>query len=244
MFCSVNGLGTTIRRPFAYADEFLVGTPSSIAYSPDLVAGNRNWEWSMRFLLEYPFFYELQQTLNGWYTGAQKQLVADYVQPYPGQRVLDVGCAVGHMVTYLPNAEYVGLDLNPAYIAKAKKQWPSKRFMVADAASDEVAALGEFDGILLFGLLHHLTDDEATKLFATAHRLLAPSGRVISVDNCWYDGQSAFEKWGVRNDRGQYARTADGYRALAMRSFSQVKVERRHGMLRFPYTLLVTDSRK
>jgi SAM-dependent methyltransferase len=197
----------------------------------------------MRFLLEHPFFYELQQTLNGWYTGAQKQLVAEYVQPYAGQRVLDIGCAVGHMTTYLPEAQYVGLDLNPRYIAKAKQRHPDKTFMVEDAASDAVAALGEFDCVLLFGLLHHLTDEEATKLFATSRRLLAPGGKVISVDNCWYEGQSAFEQWGVRNDRGQYARTGEGYQKLALQSFSQVKVERRHGMLRFPYALLVMDSR-
>ena len=197
----------------------------------------------MRFLLEHPFFYELAQTLNGWYSGAQRRLVEEFVEPEPGQRILDVGCAAGHMLTYLPGTDYVGLDLNPAYIAKAKQRHPDKRFMVADAASPEVAQLGEFDRVLLFGLLHHLNDDEASKLFATARRLLAPGGRVISVDNCWYEGQSAFERYMVRNDRGQFVRVSGGYEALARQSFSQVKVDIRHGMLRVPYALLVMDSR-
>lgn len=197
----------------------------------------------MAHLLDHPLLYEFAQTLSGWYSGTQRKLVKEFVKPYPGMRVLDVGCASGHVLKYLPDADYTGLDLNPDYVRRAKKRFPHARFMVADAASPEVAELGVFDCIMLFGLLHHLNDDEATTLLATARRLVGPSGKVISVDNCWYEGQSALERFFVRHDRGKFARTADGYRALSLKSFCEANIHIRHGMQRVPYALLVMESR-
>jgi SAM-dependent methyltransferase len=180
--------------------------------------------------------------LNGWYTGAQQKIVDEFVRPNPSMRILDVGCASGHVLRYIKGASYVGLDMNPRYIEAASAANPGKRFICADVATLAVSDIGQFDCVLLFGLLHHIDDQSASDLFSTLRKLVTANGRVISVDNCWTDGQSAFERFMVEHDRGKFARTGDAYSALARKSFPNVAYHIRKGMLRVPYSLLIMES--
>src|SRR6185437_14584872 len=81
------------------------------------------------------------------------------------RRVLDVGCGPGTNVHHFRNVEYVGLDINPGYIADARARH-GRDFRVADVTQLDPATLQPADMILLNSLLNHLDDAEVHRLLA------------------------------------------------------------------------------
>ena len=68
--------------------------------------------------------------------------------------------------------DYVGVDLNARYIDHARKTRKGA-FIVSDARHVDLPD-GRFDQILIFGLLHHLSDDDVRAVLAECRRLLVP----------------------------------------------------------------------
>jgi SAM-dependent methyltransferase len=85
--------------------------------------------------------------------------------------------------------------------------------------------LGQFDAVLLFGLLHHLDDGDCTTLLDVAARALAPGGRVISCDPTLHPGQHRISRWMSENDRGEYVRRPEAFDALARAAFDSVETQ-------------------
>jgi SAM-dependent methyltransferase len=170
----------------------------------------------------------------GLYIALQKGVGADRVRYRcldeaklkPGDRVLDVGCGPAYYFDRLPPVEYHGFDTSPDYIAYAQRRYGSRgQFrceLLTDAHLDELAPV---DAVLLFGLLHHLSDAESATLLDLAARALAPGGRVISVDPCLHPGQGRISRWMSENDRGEHVRTPDGFDRLARAAFGEVCTE-------------------
>ena len=85
----------------------------------------------MRSVLESPWAYNLMQVLSGWHVKGQKRLVSEVAKPSPGDRVLDIGCGTGAALSCLGQVDYTGLDMNPRYIAHARrKHGDTGRFLV------------------------------------------------------------------------------------------------------------------
>ena len=82
--------------------------------------------------------------------------------------------------------------------------------------------LPKFDAVMLMGLLHHLSDDEADGLLGLIARSLEPGGRVVALDTVFYDGQSRHSRWLAENDRGEFVRRPEGFRALASKHFGEI----------------------
>lgn len=178
----------------------------------------------------------LRQLLGnvGLYIALQKAVGADRVryrclddaELKPGERVLDVGCGPAYYVGRLPEVEYHGFDTSGRYIAYARDRFGDRgTFHCAVLTADHLAELPKFDAVLLFGLLHHLDDDECATLLDLAAQGLAPGGRVISVDPCLHPGQGRISRWMSENDRGEYVRTPEAFTGLAEASFGQVSGE-------------------
>ncbi len=175
---------------------------------------------------------------------ARSKLVQKYVRPLPGYRILEVGSGVSSILSYLPDTigEYTGFDMNPLYIEYAKKRWQDRancRFFcqkVEDAATLEK---GYFDVVLALGIVHHLSDNEATHLFNTAHHALKPNGALITYDNVYVENQNWLAKWFISRDRGRAVQTVEGYTRLASRHFVDIEGDIYHDMLRIPYTILI-----
>ena len=94
------------------------------------------------------------------------------------------------------------------------------------------------------GVLHHLDDADAVRLFELASAALKPGGRLITYDGCFVKDQSSLAKWFISRDRGQYVRDADGYVSLASQVFTHVRVSIRHDMMRIPYTRIILECQK
>ena len=78
-------------------------------------------------------------------------------QVLPGARVLDIGCATGDMLAALKPSYGVGVDINTAAIAEARRVRPELTFH--EMAAEEVGKLGEtFDYVILSGVLPQLYD--------------------------------------------------------------------------------------
>ncbi len=166
----------------------------------------------------------------------------DYARPTPGGRVLDIGCGPAEILDYLGDVQYTGFDLSPDYIAAASKKYGNRgHFFCQRVTRDVLPHEPSFDLVLAIGVLHHLTDDEARSLFELAHAVLVPGGRLVTLDGCYEEGQSKIARYLLSRDRGQYVRTAEGYRKLAEAVFTKAKQTVRHDLLRIPFTHLAME---
>jgi SAM-dependent methyltransferase len=175
-----------------------------------------------------------------------RRLVDDVVQPEPGMRVLDLGCGNGRLVPYLNGASYVGLDSNPSYVHAATSKWGSEstRFVVADLVRLADVEIESVDAVVLLGVLHHLPDDVASAALQGAAELLAPGGRVITMDPCFEPTQRSIARVLMALDRGRYVRHPADYLRLIESHLEDVTSEIWTDVYWFPYTHLVTTSHR
>ncbi len=96
------------------------------------------------------------------------------------RRVLDVGCGPGTNAPHFRGMDYLGLDINPAYVERARTRY-GMRFEVADVTRHEVR--GEpFDFILVNSLFHHIDDEGCDRILGHLATLLTDDGRIHVLD--------------------------------------------------------------
>jgi ubiquinone/menaquinone biosynthesis C-methylase UbiE len=99
------------------------------------------------------------------------------VEPKPGDRILDLGCAAGALTHFFSQsgATVIGVDSEPRAIAKARSLFPDLEFVEADVAKlpfgDE-----SFDKAVAGDLVEHLDDQAFTKMLDEVRRVLAREG--------------------------------------------------------------------
>lgn len=198
----------------------------------------------LRAALSLPSVYDFVQNLVGA-RRARIELVRDYLRPQPQQLVVDVGCGTGEMLDALPDdIRYIGFDLSQRYIDSARIRYGARaRFECRDVAQAVSLNVGSADLALAFGLLHHLEDNEVRSLLSTLRGLLAPGGRVVTIDPTLTAGQHPVAAFVARRDRGRNVRAPEQYRALAADVFGEVEVEVRHDLLRIPYSHCILQMR-
>jgi len=196
--------------------------------------------------LEKPFYYSLFRQLIVSSDHYERYLAC--VKPFPGCKILDIGCGVGDVLKVLPRdiGIYVGYDMNADYINAAKRRWNNRGTFVCERVSEANLPYSDyFDIVLATALLHHLDDTEASTLFELAHRVLKPGGTLITYDPVVkIEKQQFFEKWIISMDRGKAVRSLAEYNALAKKRFPKVVDTVLRGMLRFPYTIVVMQCTK
>ena len=174
--------------------------------------------------------------------GARMRYVREFVRPFPGCRILDIGCGPAEILAYLPYTigEYVGFDMNLDYIATAQRRWGHRgKFYCQKVDAATLAETDSYDIVLANGILHHLGDKEAAYLFDLAQRALRRGGWLVTYDNVYIENQHWLARWLIEHDRGRAVRTREGYEALARRCFSRVDSTILHDTLRVPYTILI-----
>ena len=187
-------------------------------------------------LLQIPLVYELltyglaKPDTNRW-------LTSDVIQIAPGMRVLDVGCGTAGILSLLPEVNYLGIDHNPRFIDKARSVYGSRgRFEVLDVNDPSFRSLGNFDRILVLGVLHHFNDDECALLMQSLSSSLSPSGRLITFDNTLAEGQHPIATLLSKLDRGHFSRKPAGYRRIIESHFEIEHHVVRHDLMRVPYS--------
>ena len=139
------------------------------------------------------------------------------------RRVLDVGCGPGTNTRHFAAADYIGVDLNPDYIAYARRRF-GRLFIVADVRTFEPPSGEKFDFILVNSLLHHIDDDGTHQILRSLAGLLTPEGHVHILDLILPDRPSlarAVARW----DRGDYPRPAEAWERIFRSYFDPVLTE-------------------
>lgn len=105
------------------------------------------------------------------------------VGPFVGQRVMEAGCGMGTMTSFLLQSEYVcGVDINARHLEdlKAKLGQPENlETFQSDLQDPKLRELAEknIDTIVCLNVLEHINDHEAT--LSHFHAALAPHGRLV-----------------------------------------------------------------
>jgi SAM-dependent methyltransferase len=145
----------------------------------------------------------------------------------PGHVVVDVGCGPAYYFNRLPGGiRYFGFDTSSRYIDYARRRFGDRGdFRTEIFGAEHVRELPPVDAVMLLGLLHHLSDQQARDLLGLAGRALAPGGRIISVDTCFEPNQGRISHWMSANDRGEFVRKPAGFVAIAEEFFADVDGE-------------------
>jgi len=168
--------------------------------------------------------------------------VNEHVRPRAGDRVLDIGCGPADILRYLPEVEYVGIDISPRYIAAARARYGSRGTFACQPVEEFVVdRAGCYDLVLATGVVHHLDDAAAAQLFRAARTALRPGGRLVTIDGCFVAGQSRAARFLLSRDRGQFVRPLEEYLRLAREAFPDVEPCVRHDLLRIPFTHLILE---
>lgn len=105
-----------------------------------------------------------------------KSVVA-LLDPQPGERILDIGCGTGQLTEYINQqaGEVVGVDQSEEMIAKARVNYPSLSFVVADACKMQFDT--PFDAIFSNAAFHWISDHKA--LIKNMYQNLKSAGRLV-----------------------------------------------------------------
>lgn len=170
-----------------------------------------------RRILGHPFVYD--QVRPRVVGGIDMRPVYGLLSAEARRSVLDVGCGTGDALRYLDGFDrYLGVDTDAVAIDAARKRWggrPNVRFEQRTLRAGDVAELAP-TGVVLSGVLHHLTNAEAEgvlRLAATSPRLV----RVVTNDIVFLPGM-LFNNLLAMMDRGRFCRDPDAYAELARRA--------------------------
>ncbi|MEO8289682.1 MAG: methyltransferase domain-containing protein [Gaiellaceae bacterium] len=111
------------------------------------------------------------------WTELRLDAVRDLVEPKPGERILDLGCAAGAVTHFVSTfgADAVGVDAQPLGIEKARALFPDLRFQVADVTELPFPD-ASFDKAVAADLVEHLDDEAFAGMLTEARRVLVPGG--------------------------------------------------------------------
>lgn len=125
---------------------------------------------------------------RGWGGYYHKRLADVYRrQVVPGQRVIELGCGQGDLLSVLKPREGVGVDFSPEVLVLARKRHPELRFVLADAHRlfPELSEDAKFDVIIISDLLNDVWDVQ--RILEQVARLTHPGTRLIinSYSRLW-----------------------------------------------------------
>ncbi len=189
----------------------------------------------IRSVLSSPYVYMSFQYLMGAH-GVWRRFVKEYVRPFPGAAMLDIGCGPANMLSYMPDVDYWGFDISQAYVDQATRKFGRRGHFICKMLTEaDLETLPKFDVVTASGVLHHMDDMTARHLLSLAHQALKPGGRLVTIDPCIVEGQNPIARFLIERDRGQNVRSAAGYAALVASVFAHSRIEVRHRAW-IPYT--------
>lgn len=148
------------------------------------------------------------------------------------RRILDMGCTVGHSTLpykeLFPEAEVWGIDVGAPVVRYAHARAAGMGLEVNFAqmnAEETTFPDGHFDLVVSHILLHETSGKAMPRIFAEAHRLLAPGGLMIHADLPPFDLMDPFTQFILDNETWYNNEPFWG----AMRDMDQIELAERAG---------------
>jgi len=161
-------------------------------------------------------FIRLRRLLENNFT-AQKNVIKKYLTVRDSEKILDIGCGTGEFSVFFKPENYTGIDIEPAYINYAKKNYQGK-FLLGDATRLPFSE-NSFDRAVILGVLHHLNDSLCHKIFIEMKRALNSGARILIMEDVSGAGDGWLTKKLHSFDKGGYIRTAEEYQILLQTHF-------------------------
>jgi SAM-dependent methyltransferase len=132
----------------------------------------------IRSILELPAVYRLAMRLFGS-EAHTKWLIDQVLAVREGDKMVDIGCGTGDILRHLPRVDYLGCDVNKAYIEAANRRYGDRGVFLLGTVEDWARDRRTHgaDLVLAKGVLHHVDDGEVRRLLHFARSILKPSGR-------------------------------------------------------------------
>ncbi|WP_411288734.1 class I SAM-dependent methyltransferase [Phenylobacterium sp.] len=138
--------------------------------------------------------------------GIGTQLASWVKEAFPDfkpSRILDLGTTTGHnllpVARAFPDAEVIGIDVGTPVLRYAAARAAALgvdnvRFVQADATDLSRFDDGSFDFVMSTMFLHELSLASMDAILREAHRLLAPGGLLLNMEQPAYKGMPVFEQ--------------------------------------------------
>ena len=159
--------------------------------------------------------------------------------------VLDIGCGPAEVLRYIPNAIYYGYDIDKRSIGYAKNNFkkPQHHFYCKKFTNKEITKLPKFDYVILFGILHHLQNDDAKKIISLCKKVMKKNAILLTEDPIFVKNQNLIARFLINKDRGLCVRKKNEYIALIKKSFEKVNSKISHQFF-IPYTWFTMRCKK
>jgi SAM-dependent methyltransferase len=164
-------------------------------------------------ILGHPFVYDYIRPLV--VGGIDMSPIYGSLSSGPDDVILDVGCGTGVAHQYLKGFRaYHGFDTDPVAIkaATAKTAAANVHYECRLLTPEDVARIRP-TRIILSGILHHLSDDDALALLRMCGSA-GPDVRIVTADGVYLPGQWVSNLFAFF-DRGRFVRKRPVYKALA-----------------------------
>lgn len=136
---------------------------------------------------------------------------------FAGRKVADVGCGIGHLTRLMAErgADVVGIECNPAQLAKARDALPVRGETYLDGVAEDLPfGTASLDLIVMSNSLHHVPIERQELALREAARVLRPGGMLYVSEPLAEGGH--FEL--IRPVHDETAVRAHAYRVLKERA--------------------------
>ncbi len=190
-----------------------------------------------------PRIYKIiQNVMSG--TSFRKKIIRENIKK-KNLKILDIGCGPAEIIEYIPECIYYGYDIDKRSIEYAKKKYKNKnyKFFCKEFKHSDVKKLPNFDFIILFGILHHLSNKQAKNILNLCKKKMKKNSKLLTEDPIFIKNQNLIAKFLIKNDRGMNVRKKNQYINLLKIYFRNCKskVTKQHFI---PYTWFTTVCKK
>jgi 2-polyprenyl-3-methyl-5-hydroxy-6-metoxy-1,4-benzoquinol methylase len=186
-------------------------------------------------ILSFFLFYRLTQRIMSG-VSFRNNFVKNIIKN-KNNYILDIGCGTADILESIPNNHYYGFDISKNYINYAKNKFLNNNYHFFNEKFNQNAIknLPKFDFVILFGILHHLSNIEINNLFVNIKKVLKKSCVILIVDPVLIEKQNFISRLLIKLDRGKNIKNFKEYNITLKKHFRKVTYKITHQKF-VPYT--------
>lgn len=117
----------------------------------------------------------MSDNLTGLFSPFLRDRRINAARPYLAGQILDYGCGVGLLCELLPQASYVGVDLDRGVLAHAKRSYPEAKFYTPAEFARQTKL--KFDTVVGLAIIEHV--DQPLEFLRSLVARLKEGGRIV-----------------------------------------------------------------